>query len=461
MIVFVFATEGKPASNRYGGFAAKLQQVGALPGQDIVTVALENLAYCIHESGEAEVTDTVSGVNLADADYVYLKSWESMPEEAAALAIYLEAKSVPFADELPAGMGFSKLAAGFRLWAAGVPMPETVYIRRTDRLLEYLEAGRAPDLGETFVAKDVFGEKGRDNHLTTRHGLERIIAAKPSLHYICQRFIPNDGDYRLGVYFGRTRFAIKRVGSGGSHLNNTSAGAKAEYIPVTNIESEIAELAEQAAEAARLQVGGVDIIIDNESQIAYVLEVNQGSQIVSGAYSAENKVAFSQGINEAVAGIVRKPVGPAQVIGRKTCVAIPALGIVEGLAKMDTGAYTSTIHAENIRIESDGDGEVLVFDIVPGRKIKLENGETMTKRVSEFFHRKIRSSNGLEEIRYGFDTDIIINGQRCRTTVTLSDRSSMFNPILIGRQTMKGRFIVDVSISETGIRLQKDTDADN
>lgn len=451
LVVFVFAREGSASSNRYGGFAAKLQQAGALPGHDVLTVALENLAYIVEQNGGAQVIDTVSGVDIGTANFVYLKSWEAMPEEAAALAHYLSHKGVPCIDTLPLGMGVSKLVTAMRLWGQGLPVPTTLYIRRADRLLEYVHKHYGKKLGKTFIAKDIAGAKGKDNHLVTADQLADVLAVSPNKHFICQKFIENDGDYRLGVYFGTTRFVIKRIGSGDSHLNNISAGGRAEYIPVDKLDYRLARLAEKAAEASKLQVAGVDVIVDKHSGKPYILEVNQGSQIVSGAYVAENTAVFSQGINQAVAAAADRAAGASgkRVIGRRSYVSIPQLGIARGVAKVDTGAYTSTVHAENIRIEVSEDGrDELVFEIIPSSKLETVDAAARTVRVKDFFEQEIRSSNGSNEMRYSFRSDIYVQSQACPVVITLSDRSTMKNPILIGRRVLKDRFVVDVTRDE-------------
>jgi len=449
-VVIVFPTERANTSTRYGGFAARLKKAGGFKGYDIITVALENLAYVTYETKEAHVIDPVSGKDLGNANFVYLKSWEAMPEEAAALATYLFYKGVQFIDTLPLGMGVSKLATMYRLWSQAIAMPHSVYVRRSDRLAAFLESEHAAYLGDRFILKDIVGMKGKHNYLTTRREAIEIIKKHPDIQFVCQRFIPNDGDYRVGIYIDEPGFVIKRVGNGNSHLNNTSTGGTAEYIPVHKASKKLLAIAQQASSAANLQVAGVDIIRDVVTKKWYVLEVNQGSQIVTGAYVKKNVEAFNTSFDQALRGRYKRPrQHPTRMIGRRATAGLFELGIKKVTAKIDTGAYSSTLHAENIHVSTDENGlSVLTFDIHPSDLLETVNNDTRMIRTHDFFMQRVRSSNGQVQERYSIKTPITIEKRRFMAVITLSDRSAMGYPLLIGRKMLRSRFIVNVELDE-------------
>lgn len=126
------------------------------------------------------------------------------------------------------------------------------------------------------------------------------------------------------------------------------------------------------------------------------------------------------------------------IIGRRDIVDLPDLGIESVQAKIDTGAYTSSIHASKIRT----DGEVLSFYLPIEVMGKAINKKFQTK---SFTKKIIRSSNGKAESRYVIKTKIILFSKSYTTEFSLSDRSLMKNPILLGRKLLKDRFLVDVS----------------
>lgn len=131
-----------------------------------------------------------------------------------------------------------------------------------------------------------------------------------------------------------------------------------------------------------------------------------------------------------------------KVIGRKEKITLPVLGLHLVWAKIDTGAFTSSIHAEKIReIEEDG-RKVLKFEILmPGHK----NFTGKTLSFEEYRQKKVKNSFGQAETRYLVVTRIRIAGETFSAEFTLSDRSSMKNSILLGRKILQDKFLVDVS----------------
>ncbi|WP_373497348.1 RimK/LysX family protein, partial [Aquiflexum sp.] len=58
--------------------------------------------------------------------------------------------------------------------------------------------------------------------------------------------------------------------------------------------------------------------------------------------------------------------------------------------------------------------------------------------------KKVKNSFGQAEVRYKVSTKVIMFGVEFEAEFTLTDRSKMRNPILLGRKILIGRFIVDV-----------------
>jgi hypothetical protein len=133
-----------------------------------------------------------------------------------------------------------------------------------------------------------------------------------------------------------------------------------------------------------------------------------------------------------------------RTIGRIDKLDLPDLGLVKVQAKIDTGAYTSAIHCSKIHVEKDKEGvEVLVYTISGKR---LGQGMKAKKfKTTDFKLKKIKSSNGQVQERYVVKTKIKIFNKLYKTEFSLSDRSHMKNPILLGRKLLSGRFVVDVA----------------
>ncbi|WP_221798994.1 ATP-dependent zinc protease family protein [Oceanobacter mangrovi] len=127
-------------------------------------------------------------------------------------------------------------------------------------------------------------------------------------------------------------------------------------------------------------------------------------------------------------------------IGYLEQVNLPDLGVICH-AKVDTGACSSSIHAENIEI-FDHDGEEWVrFHIL------FRRGELPLDQICEapvVSRKRIASSNGSRSYRYVIRTRIQLADQCWPIELNLSHRGSMSYPMLLGREAFAGRFVVDV-----------------
>ncbi len=135
-----------------------------------------------------------------------------------------------------------------------------------------------------------------------------------------------------------------------------------------------------------------------------------------------------------------------KIIGRRELVNFPLLDIHQIEAKIDTGAYTCSIHCENILLKTVQGKHILTFQLTDERVYSFEN----------FHQKKIKNSFGEMEVRYIIKTLIQIGHKKIKTTISLSDRENMRYPVLIGRRLLKGKFIVDVNLIYTnGLALKR------
>lgn len=111
-------------------------------------------------------------------------------------------------------------------------------------------------------------------------------------------------------------------------------------------------------------------------------------------------------------------------------------------AKVDTGADSSSIWASNILVTKKG---VLQFTLF-AEGSKYYTGEVIRRKA--YRAGIVRSSTGHEQMRYRIEMPIKVAGKRLRAGFYLSDRSANDFPILLGRRTIKKKFLVDVSVGE-------------
>lgn len=133
------------------------------------------------------------------------------------------------------------------------------------------------------------------------------------------------------------------------------------------------------------------------------------------------------------------------VVGRVELVDFPDLGISDIDAKIDTGAYSTAMHAHKIWLTEEDGKEILNFELLDPEK---EQYRKLTIRTAKFSRKKVRSSNGRLEERFAIKTIILLGGRKRTTDLTLTNRGEMRYPVLVGRKVLKKGFLVDVSISK-------------
>ena len=119
------------------------------------------------------------------------------------------------------------------------------------------------------------------------------------------------------------------------------------------------------------------------------------------------------------------------MIGWKEHVRLPNLGIGPVVAKIDTGARTAALHADEIEMRD----ERVRFVIITNSRRHIYYAPLIGKK-------RIKSSNGQTETRAVINTEIQIGGHHLTAEVTLTNRTDMGVPMLLGRTTVRGRFLV-------------------
>ena len=113
-------------------------------------------------------------------------------------------------------------------------------------------------------------------------------------------------------------------------------------------------------------------------------------------------------------------------------------------SRIDTGADTTSIHAEDIQlIEKDGKRYVRFVLIHPDSGKYLQQEARLRRRVL------IKQSDGPHDKRYVVRMWITLGKTKSRIDVNLSDRSDFEYPLLIGRNFLTDSMIVDVSRHHT------------
>ncbi len=128
-----------------------------------------------------------------------------------------------------------------------------------------------------------------------------------------------------------------------------------------------------------------------------------------------------------------------KIIGRLEHVDFPELGINGFNAKIDTGAYTSSLHCSEILVEKDKVKFIVLDDEHPSFE-----GKWFCLPIEKYT--VVKSSNGYKEERVVVKTTILLLGEEFDVFLTLTNRKDMKYPVLLGRKFLKDKYIVNVSL---------------
>lgn len=135
-----------------------------------------------------------------------------------------------------------------------------------------------------------------------------------------------------------------------------------------------------------------------------------------------------------------------KTIGRTEIVDLPEMGLYHVSAKVDTGAESSVLHCEDMEVfKKDGHLYVKGHILIDERK-----DEVLEITFPVHRERTVKSSFGQSETRHIFLTKIQLFGQLYDIKLSFRDRSAMSYPMLLGRNFITGKFLVDVSKKNLG-----------
>lgn len=132
------------------------------------------------------------------------------------------------------------------------------------------------------------------------------------------------------------------------------------------------------------------------------------------------------------------------MIGWREWAAFPDLGVERINAKIDTGAKTSAIHAHHIHVLDGDEGPWVEFTLHPHRRRKAPEIFCSTPLIDT---RRVKSSNGRTEERMVINTPFRMGDQIWPIELTLTNRDEMGYRVLIGRDALADKFLIDPGAS--------------
>lgn len=247
------------------------------------------------ENNEVTAFSLTTGVQISSFDFVYFKSYIRYEENANAIATILTKHNVPFVcSEVKDALSTTKLSQYVKLTVNGIQLPKTLYIEAS-RLAESYDTFVAA-LGLPFIMKAIDGKGGEANFLIhSREEYMPKLREHPHTKFVCQSFINNSGDLRVLIVNDKIELIIGRARKDDStHLNNTSQGANADLLPLSELSPETQELSLKCARIMGREIAGVDVMFEKDTNKPYILEVNASPQVGSGAFVNEKLSVYKK-----------------------------------------------------------------------------------------------------------------------------------------------------------------------
>jgi hypothetical protein len=141
-----------------------------------------------------------------------------------------------------------------------------------------------------------------------------------------------------------------------------------------------------------------------------------------------------------------------EIIGRSDRVDFPEFELENLPVKTDTGAYTSSIHCSFAQVIEENGESVLEYQLLDPSYPEFSEEK---QRSNQFSLRTVKNSFGESEERYAIRTKIVLFGEEHIIRLTLSERSNMKFPVLLGRKFLNGKFLVNTAIRNQSYRRKK------
>lgn len=132
------------------------------------------------------------------------------------------------------------------------------------------------------------------------------------------------------------------------------------------------------------------------------------------------------------------------IIGWREWLTLPELGINQLKAKIDTGARSSALHAFEVETFEHHGIKMVYFKVHPYQRDTLSTIEAKAELIET---REIRSSIGHAQLRPVIQTTVELGGRQWPIELTLTNRDVMGFRMLLGRQAVRQRFLVDAGRS--------------
>lgn len=235
---------------------------------------------CLYDDLTIDNTDIkLDGHLLSDFDYVIMGMMSNKMQVVNPILQCLKLKGIPhFNYGTPTDVG-NKTQDMYNITRAGLPYVPTLITSNPDLAIRYVN-----DNWEFPVVSKVMGSSQGDGVEKCENEKELIKTFSKKTDNptyddfrMIQKFIPNDGDFRILIFDGKIIASAKRIAKDAKKdfRNNLSKGGKGYRMDAPHKANQIAL---DSVKAINKQMAGVDLIQDQSTGEWYIMEVNSAPQ---------------------------------------------------------------------------------------------------------------------------------------------------------------------------------------
>lgn len=241
----------------------------------------------IFQGGNVKVRH--EGADLKSFSFVWLSSHWGTRDLAYGIRLYLENYNIPYTY---VEKGTSKITDHMVFALNNIQTPDTLFLNRQD-IQKCLPQIRCV-CGYPLVVKDIKGFGGTNSAYvsTEEELLEKVKNLPRHKRFLFQKYIPNDYDWGVMVANGVVVSGEKSYPRRGEFRNNACNGATEVFVNTDEIPAVIKQMAIKTSAALGLSWSRSDIIVDKNTQEAYLMEVNRFPGISSKTSEVEGAFRY-------------------------------------------------------------------------------------------------------------------------------------------------------------------------
>jgi hypothetical protein len=142
-----------------------------------------------------------------------------------------------------------------------------------------------------------------------------------------------------------------------------------------------------------------------------------------------------------------------RIIGRKDRADFPMFEMFNVPVKIDSGAYSSSIHCSSVSEIKKNENESFLEVVFLDESYAGFNSEK--KIFTSYRKKKVKSSTGDEQERFFVRIPIVLFGEIIETDFSLTTRNGLKSPVLIGRKLLNKKFLIDTSKTNLSFKEKK------